>query len=77
MDILNTDHEICFPEIRGDLWYDHYSGGIISYVGQNSLDNKTVTSGKYGEPCFTFGENPGSAELGYSTSCIEWVSRAP
>ena len=72
LDILNTDHEICFPEIRGDLWYDHYSGGIISYVGQNSLDNKTVAPGRYGEPCLTFGENPGSAELGSGESCIEY-----
>lgn len=72
LNILNTDHEICFPEIRGDLWYDHYSGGIISYIGQNSLDNKTVTSGRYGEPCLTFGETPGSAELGYSESCVEY-----
>lgn len=72
LDILNTDHEICFPEIRGDLWYDHYSGGIISYVGQNSLDNKTVAPGRYGEPCLTFGETPGSAELGSSESCIEY-----
>lgn len=72
LNILNTDHEICFPEIRGGLWYDHYSGGIIGYVGQNSLDNKTVTSGRYGEPCLTFGETPGSAELGSSESCIEY-----
>jgi len=72
LNILNTDHEICLPEIRNGLWYDHYSGGIISYVGQNSLNNKTVAIGKYGEPCLTFGENPNSAELGSGESYVEY-----